>query len=444
MRNLKLYFVLLFFFVPIGAFSQGKKPEVLVYGNGIDAYTAAIQSAKSNLNTIWVLEIAHIREMEFMKFAQADITSYRGFHNGIWASLLTTSRNATSPIDSIIAVAIHKLNPQLLLNAMEEELSKYPHLTVLYRSAVKSVNKSGKTWEVKLQSNATYKVRAIVDATFEGQFGKLAVKEPVDYMVSAEETKAISSNKNPLIRTAIALHNPDNEGIVSLPLGALIQLLPEDKNGKKEGLTLFYTQNHPFLKNQLPSGPNALPMLGHLGQSVGALAAYVAFFKTTPDKAEVRQIQGEILQYGARLVSFKDIKIEDANFLAIQKNALTGLFAEDVDEKGQLVFHADSSIKKSEIQPILEALYSRSQIWFDENSGLQELKLKDVLSLIKYISARGNELESIVERNWTRKFKFTSSYDLEKVVTRREMVTLLEEYCKPFDVRVNLKGQIIR
>lgn len=444
MRNLKLYVVLLFFFVPIFAFSQGKKPEVLVYGNGLDAYTAAVQSAKSNLNTVWVLEIGHLREMEWMKFAQADITSYRAFHNGFWASLLTKSRKASSASDSVIAVAIHILNPQLLLNALEEELTQYPHLSVIYRSEVKSVKKSGKIWEVKLKSNAAYKVRAIVDATSDGKVGKLAVSEPVEYLVSAEEATAVTSGKNPLLRTAISLHSPDNERVMSLPLGAIIQLLPEDKKGKKEGLTIFYTQNHPFLKSQLSSEANTLPLLGHLGQSIGALAAYVAFFNTTSDKVEVRQVQGEILQYGARLIPFEDIKIEDENFLAIQKNALTGLFVEDLNENGQLVFQADSSVKKAEIQPILEALYSRSQIWFEENHALEKLKLKDVLSLIKYISARGNELEGTVERNWARKFKFTSAYDLEKVVTRREVVTLLEEYCKPFDVRVNLKGQIVR
>lgn len=444
MRNPKLYAILFFFLVPILAFAQGKKPEVLVYGNGMDAYTAAIQSAKSNLNTVWVLEIGHLREMEWLKFAQADITSFREFHNGFWANLLTKSRKASSASDSVIAVAIHKLNPQLLFNALEEELLQYPHLSVIYRAELKSVKKSGKKWEVKLQSNVEYKVRAIVDATPEGKVGKMAVSEPVEYLVSVEETKAVTSGKNPLLRTAIALHSPENERVMSLPLGAIIQLLPEDKKGKKEGLTLFYTQNHRFLKNQLPSDANALPLLGHLGQSVGALAAYVAFFKTTPDKVEVRQVQGEVLQYGARVIPFEDIKIEDPNFLAIQKNALTGLFAEDLNEKGQLVFQADSSVKKAEIQPILEALYSRSQIWFEENNALEELKLKDVLSLIKYISARGNELESIVERNWTRKFKFTTAYDIEKVVTRREVATLLEEYCKPFDVRVNLKGQIVR
>src|SRR5690606_25121687 len=107
-------------------------------------------------------------------------------------------------------------------------------------------------------------------------------------------------------------------------------------------------------------------------------------------------------------------------------------------------FDPDRPVLVDEIQPVLNQLFSRSQIWFIDHSSLDTLKLDDLFSLIKYVGHRGDELEQQVEKGWSRRFNFDGAYDKQRLATRRLVAVLMDAYCRPLDVKVGLDGSIQR
>lgn len=414
--------------IPCFSFSQAKKPEVFIYGSGIEAYTAAIQSAKSNLNTVWVWEDGISVRDELSKLPQ-QITTDKGLDAGIWAELLAASKRHTGRNDSISNQVKQRVNIQLIINAMDSILSSYPYLTVHRNSSgsvIKWVKKNKRTWDIDLANRSGYTVRSVVDASSTGLIARLAKVDPPQPKIKIDQNYKESTDFEVLSRTGVAVSDSDAPHPYTIPIGALIP----------EGETNLFIIS---FQNENPS----VTLRAHIGQAVGASAAYVAFYKTTADKIDVRPVQGELLQYGARLIPFQDVRIDDPNFGAIQRIGATGLFQTSPDQAGKYLFHPDQQVATAELESTLNQLFSRSQIWFYDHQS-EAMTMADLLSLIKYIGHRGNELESQVQKDWTRKFKFVDQYDPNMSVNRRHVAVLLEEYCNPFDVKVGLNGNILR
>lgn len=428
--------------MPVLLMAQGKKPEVLIFGNGVDAYAAAIQSAKSRLNTVWIYEAGNLKEA--MDLPAGPIESHQDLHSGIWGDLLAATMGSDTRHDSLAAVALRPLNPQLILNAMEEEIKKHPHLTLIANGQIRTAKKSSSRWEIVLADRRSFKVRAVVDATEEGKISHLAGMTNLS-SAGEPENLSIEAGRFPLaLRTAVAVSTlGEPQPLHYIPLALLIQQSPGGRQGNLAGQNIFFTRHHSAIRTMLTHSKDDLPLLAHIGQAAGAAAGYVAFYRTSSEKIAVRQVQGELLQYGARLIPYQDVKIQDPNFAAIQRIGATGMFPGVTDEAGKYSFAPNRTVSTEEIRPVLNELYSRSQIWFSDK-GDENFTLSKLMGLIKYISHRGNELETSIERNWERKFKFTGDYDPQLQVTRLHVAVLLDEYCKPFDVRIDLQGKITR
>lgn len=430
------------FLIPNLLMAQGKKPEVLVYGGGIDAYTAAIQSAKSRLNTVWIFEEANLREV--MNLPSGNLENHADLNSGIWADLLAAAMGSESRNDSLAAVALRQLNPQLILNAMEEEINKHPHLNLIAHSKLRSAKKSSSRWEVVLENRQKFKIRALVDTSEDGEIAQMSGLTNLS-SVTEPENLAIEAGHPPLaLRTSVAVFTTGKpHELHYVPLALLIQQSPSGRQGSLTGQNIFFTKYNSPIQEMLAHSNEHIPLLAHVGQAAGAAAGYIAFFKKSSEKTEVRQVQGELLQYGARLVPYQDVNIQDPNFAAIQRIGATGMFPGVTDEAGRYCFAPDQTVSTEEIRPVLNELFSRSQIWFSDKRG-EIFTLSELVSLIKYISHRGNELETSIERNWERKFKFDGDYDPQLPVTRLHAAVLLDEYCKPFDVRIDLQGKVTR
>lgn len=422
-----------FLMLPFLGNAQRNRPQVLVYGYGADAYAAAIQSAMSNLNTVWVIN--GDKAMPELTSDFISLANNNHLDAGIWANLLAGTKKE-KPSDSLSAAVKRRINPQLVQNAVDSILKTFRNLTVVEGSTLRAVKKSGKNWRIELNDRSRFKVRAVVDASTDallyqmvkGTVDSFHVRKdvPVDYFQSVPYTG--------LARTGVAVGERDEHGY-TLPLGALV---PAGEDN------LFVTRYIPVVQ-QLTTGTEAdIPMLMHVGQAVGAAAAYTAFFKTTPDKLDVRGVQGELLQYGARLVPFVDVPLESVHFDAMQRVGATGLLLGKVDEAGQLYFDADAVVTADEVRPVLNTLFSRSQIWFINHDKVDTLTVADIFSYIKFVGQRGDELEKQVEKYWKRRYHFEGDYDEQQQATRRHLAVLLDAYCNPFDVKVGLDGVIQR
>ena len=426
-----LFYLLLM--IPFLGSAQRKRPQVLVYGYGVDAYAAAVQSAMSNLNTVWVVN--GDRAMPELTSEFISLTNNAHLDAGIWAGLLAGTKKE-KPSDSLSAAVKRRINPQLVQNAMDSVLKSFTNLTVIEGNTLHAVKKSGKNWRIELSDRSRFKVRAVVDASMDAQLYLMAqgtldsfsvrMDIPADYFQSVPYEG--------LARTGVAVGERGGHGY-TLPLAALV---PRGENN------LFLTRYLPAVQRLITDTEADIPLLMHVGQAVGAAAAYTAFFKTTPDKLDARSVQGELLQYGARLIPFVDVPLESEHFDAIQRVGATGMLLGSEREDGRLYFDADAAVTADEVKPVLNALFSRSQIWFINHADVDTFSMADLFSYIKFVGQRGNELEGQVEKYWKRRYHFDGEYDEQQQATRKHVAVLLDAYCSPFDVKVGLDGAIQR
>jgi len=427
--------VFLTLFSPFCGFSQKNKGlQVLVYGYGADAYAAALQSSMSNLNTVWLVNGESM--LPELTSEYVSVGSAAGLDAGIWADLLARTLRGTKPDDSLSAVAKRRINPRIVQNIMDSVLTSRRNLTVVTSAQVQSVKKSGKAWQVELADKRRYKVHALVDASVDGFLARLAVghADSVRVRTALPDEYIREAPYTGLARTGVAVGASGHRGY-TLPLATVVPA--GDGN-------LFYTRRWPAVTDQISGTVDDVPLLMHIGQAVGAAAAYTAFYRTTPDKLDARSIQGELLQYGARLVPFVDVPINSPHFAAIQRVGATGVLIGRSDADGRLAFDPESFVTAEEIKPVLNQLFSRSQIWFVNHPSVDTLTLADLLSYIKFVGQRGEELEGQLQKYWKRRFQLDDPYEVQQPVNRRVFAVLMDIYCRPFDVKVGMDGIIQR
>jgi len=184
-----------------------------------------------------------------------------------------------------------------------------------------------------------------------------------------------------------------------------------------------------------------------LGQGVGATAAYCAFFKTTTKHLSVRTIQGEILDYKGYLLPFTDIPQNDPHWRAIQQVCETGLLKGIQRVNGdaaQLHFQPNDTVRTAEVKPVLDEIYTRAFIWFNQEKPGEKLTLGNLLYFISdYTLTDKATLEGTVKKLWKPVFKLPGELDVSRPVTRREFAVLVNKYLNPFGKTVDLGGKIM-
>lgn len=184
-----------------------------------------------------------------------------------------------------------------------------------------------------------------------------------------------------------------------------------------------------------------------LGQGVGTVAAYCAFFKTNTKHLNVRIIQGELLDYQGYLLPFTDISQKDVHFRAIQQVCATGLLKGIQKINGNAVdihFEPDDAVSTEEIKPVLTEIYTRGFLWFSKDKPGDKFTVGNMLSLISdYTLTDPKTLQIYLQKAWTTHFKLTGNFDLNRPVTRLEFAVLMNRYLNPFAKTVDLSGRIV-
>src|SRR5690606_4343200 len=132
-KKLRLSFYLVLI-VPVICLAQSKRPQVLVYGYGVDAYAAALQSSWSNLNTVWVIN--GDKMVPELTSEMISIPSNAGLDAGIWAGLLARTLRQDKPSDSLSAAAKRRINPRIVQNVIDSIVKATPNLTVIEQGQV--------------------------------------------------------------------------------------------------------------------------------------------------------------------------------------------------------------------------------------------------------------------------------------------------------------------
>lgn len=424
--------------------AKAADPEVLVYGNGLKAFAAAMQSAQSGVETLWLLSGPEPEELLLSK-PISTIASARNTESGAWRFLLDKLREQDTVrfkrLDDV-RPAISRLSVLRIVKASADTMRR---LTLRPNSAVQSISRSGKYWELELSSKEKIKVRSIVDATDKPLF----FQDALQASAGKKGNKMDAGRKwapadirldygSPLYRTAVVVENREGQPFF-IPLQAVLP----------DSATHFFSPQSFNLYTSFHSGTERdIPFQMHYFQALGAAAAYAAFFKTVTDEVPVRTLQGELIAFGNPLIPFADVSRSDRHWDAIQRVGACGLLPgilRQEDQEEVLVFSADDSVRLSALRDPVNAFYNRSQIWFlkQEPDGLDDLlKLNTLISLVQFIGNRGPELPKEISTGWTKRFGFEGEYDGERVLNRRQIAVLLDTYLSPFHHRVRLDGSL--
>ena len=378
--------ILLALLLPFLSFAQkNKKPTLLVYGNDIEAFSSAMQSAKSGVATLWVVD----QQTLVPSLTEKSIT-LDGQHNldaGLWRSLLFATNPALPKNDSSARLLQTDTNPQLFKNGIERMISGEPNLQVIKNQKIISLKRAGKRWDIVLADKAKYEVLSVVDLSAENELTALAGLS----VANTTEWQSLDGYSLQDQRTILASGRLSEETL-SVPMKVFLQSQKDN-----------YFQN-PLISKLKSASADDIPFRSAVGQTLGAMAAYCAFFKTDAGQIDIRKLQDELLQYGAKIIPYEDIPVDDVHASGLQKFGLAGILKGEFKE-GRYLFNREDSVRFEEIKPVFNQLYSRSQIWFLDNGG-DILKWKDLLSLIKYVSQRGDELDKQIIQDWHKKLKF--------------------------------------
>lgn len=403
---------------------KNKKPQVLIYGDDMLAYTAAMQSAKSNVPTLWVLP-GKIVAPE-LTAERLSIVNLPNLDGGIWMDLLMELAGSAKKSDSLATEVKLNLDPAALREAMHKLMEQQQNLLLLTENSVQFMKRNKNTWSVMLTDKKKYDVRSIVDASPD------------------QELHQYIGMPSMLVRPAKLLPMVDLDG------DQLKSMLATGQSGDAlYGLTMTnllflekYNMLNLYAVNQLfDSHPSTTPLKAHVGQAMGAIVAYLAFFKTEASKLDVRKVQTELLSYGARILPYQDVQIDDPNFSAIQRVGLTNLFQADASGAAWS-FKPHEPVRFDEVKPVFNQYYTRSQLWFLDNQA-EFFNWKTFFSLIKFVGLRGDEIEKQIQQDWSTKLKFAGTYKTEDLVSRYQFATILDRYASPYVRAINQEGKPI-
>ncbi|OYZ32554.1 MAG: hypothetical protein B7X86_04290 [Sphingobacteriales bacterium 17-39-43] len=416
-KHISLFLILSLFGLCLQA--QTIKTGVLVVGNTPAGVAAAIQSARSGAKTTYLTQSLSVNPV----FAEEDLQYLWNIRNHYFLK----ERKKSKVTDSIIATKINLLKATDLIKNIADTVK---NLNLNHNNVIDEITKDGKGWEVRLKGGQKIKTDVIVDAT-----DKLSLAS----LLRIDMKKAVSipvKNENPfdskLIRSGMAtgyLELANNErSIASIPPSALIPAGFEN-----------------FIVVPKQIGQVKPERMG-LGQAAGTIAAYCAFFKTTTKTINIRVVQGELLAFDAVLIPYSDIDQKDPNFKAFQQLGLSGLMKSTMVKDGninKIKFDTAGTLTSEELRAPMKEFYTRSQIWFADNKA-DTLTIGDAISLFMFTATRGEELKKEIEEGWKVSFKFNSKFDLKRNISRKEFGILADRYLQPFNVRVDLAGNLMR
>ncbi|WP_183575495.1 FAD-dependent oxidoreductase [Mucilaginibacter sp. X5P1] len=427
------------------SYAQSIKTDVLVIGGSPSGVAAAIQSARSKVKTVLIEQNSQLCS-NLTENKMADVLADRNLPSGIWGEFrkrVIEYYKKTPGYDTTHNAPL-QLEPATGATILSKIADTVKSLNIQLNATFTNIVKDGDRWEVTIKQNAkteTIKAKVVIDAT---ETGDVAAKAKVTYVDFDNSKNKTGPN---YYRTSIAMGDispgqkantdPDDNfppyPAFCIPVKALVA---------KGVDNLLITEKLLPVKNNIQNLPHQLT----LGQSAGVIAAYCAFFKTTTANLNVRLIQGELLDFKGYLLPLTDIST-DPYCRAIQQVCATGLL-KGVQKEGnaqtQFFFVPDSIVTTAEVKPILLETYTRAFLWFNANKLDKQFTIGNLLSFISELTLTDpDNVRKSMSRDWNMQYHFTSKFDMNRPITRREFAILANKFLNPFARTVDLNGRLV-
>ncbi|MFI5137368.1 MAG: FAD-dependent oxidoreductase [Sphingobacteriales bacterium] len=440
-------------------YAQTIKTDVLVIGGSAGGVAAAIQSAGSKVKTIlaeedtipalFEKEAGHADAGVVAQGEMSVIKEDRNLASCLWGEFrkrLKESRKGEKGLDTTdnSPLTVDSWSCSEILKKMTDTVKK---LAVYKNIIVTAIKKDNDFWDVSVTQNGKTKLiktRVVIDATPGGRIARLtgASYPRLDSLLNEAGSK--------LYRTSIAMgdgiagesHHDITAGKENYPPSPSYCIPMKAVIAKGVDNLLSTEILFPANNNLL-----YLPRQLILGQGVGTIAAYCAFFKTTTNNLKVRIIQGELLDFKGHLLPFTDIPQNDADWRAIQQVCATGLLKgvqQVSSDKAQFLFNPDLPVSTSEVQPVLTEIYTRAFLWFGKEKPGDKFTVGNLLSFISdYTLTDPSTLKVRMQKDWKTRYKFKHDFDLNRQVSRREFAVLANSFLNPFARIVDLNGRLV-
>jgi hypothetical protein len=427
-------------------YAQTIKTDVLVIGNTASGAAAAIQCARSKLKTILAIPDT---ALSLGATGICIVDANRNIPSGIWGEFRRQVQDfykKTPGFDTAYNAPL-KFAAETGTSILRGIADSVKNLTQYTNSSFTAIKKDGDYWEVTLIKNGekiTVKTRVVVDATADGD---VVTKAGAKFAPDITD----QTNSHPtLYRTSIAVIEAKPGQLLTGSYSSKdINRLYPVKFKPMNSVLVNGADNILCTERALPGdkGIAYLPLQLELGQGVGTMAAFCAFFKTNTTHLKVRIIQGELLDFGGYLVPFTDVKHGDPAWRAVQQVAATGILKgtwQVSNSNVKFVFKPDSLITTAEIQPGLTEIYTRAFLWFGREKPGEKFTLGNLLSFISdYTLTEPQVLKMTMQKNWKTQYKFKLDFDLNRQVTRREFAVLTNKFLNPFARTVDLSGRLV-
>lgn len=431
------------------SFAQTIKTDVLVIGGSSSGVAAAIQCAHSKVKVMLVEKgnrLCPLLTSKFMTNSLPD-TNWPG---GLWAELrrhIISHYQSRPGYDTAFREPL-MFDPDTAAAILTRMTDTTKNLSVQLNTSFVKIVKDDDRWEVSLihdDNKQTVRARVIIDATPDGAI-----------MKAAGGSYKIESNwrlnyDNTLYRTSVAMGRwrpaADDKDSLTNKVDFHVDdyFIPINAYPAKGVDNLLVTGLQWPEHDESIASVYLLPDM-NLGQGAGVIAAYCAFFKTTTKNLNVRTIQGELLDFKGGLLPVNDI-IFDPFWRAIQQVCATGLLKPVIKpgvDVTTVSFNPDSIVTTAEIKPAMLELYSRAFIWFNKTKPGAQFTIGNLLSFISELTLTDpDNLQNAIGKAWTERFHFTSSFDLNRPITRREFAILANKYLNPFGRTVDLDGKVV-
>jgi hypothetical protein len=426
-------------------YAQTIKTDVLVIGGGPSGVAAALQCARSKVKTILATQnssLGSFKDDEVYK-----VVTNRDLASGIWGEFRKQARVQVPGKDTAQSAPL-QFEGKVGETVLKELTDTVKKLTIYLNTPFSTIKKDGDYWDVGIIQNGKtlmIKTRVVIDAT---EKGEVAEKAGIKLPEVSDNYKNNAGSK--AYRTSIAAGE-------DLPLNRINEIklhesnyppypayyIPMDAVIIKDADNLLITER--ALRND--KYIEYLPLQLQLGQGVGTVAAYCAFFKTTTKNLKVRVIQGELLDFKGYILPFADITPQDPNWRAIQQVCATGLLSGGLlhtEFSSKFVFIPDATVNTADIKPVLTEIYTRAFLWFNKDKPAEKFTVGNMISFMSDFTLTEPDLmKASIQKAWKTQYKFKSDFDLGHPITRREFAVLANRYLNPFARTVDLSGRLI-
>jgi hypothetical protein len=215
----------------------------------------------------------------------------------------------------------------------------------------------------------------------------------------------------------------------NIPLGCLI---PE----KMEGLTV--AEKGISISNVANGTTRLQPVVMLTGQAAGTLAALAVQSKSEPRNVQVRDLQKSLLDAGAYIMPYNDVKPDHPYFKSIQRVGATGILKgkpTPTNWANRTWFYPDSLVNAAAFTKDLKTYYPVTRA-----AEGQYLTVRDAISVMQSGGPQDLDLFALVRKNfaaWGWKDAEPTRY-----ITRGELAKMVDEVLDPFERPISHIGKL--